>query len=125
MKIRMRENSVRMRLTRGEVQQLADRGDVEQRVCFGPKTANTLVYAVVRSDDAAVQATFVDGRIEVRIPKAMVARWAASEQVGFDVQQDATHSETLQILVEKDFRCLVPRDGEDATDAYPHPDAEA
>ena len=27
----------------------------------------------------------------------------------------------LKILVEKDFACLAPREGEDETDMYPHP----
>ena len=29
----------------------------------------------------------------------------------------------LAILVEKDFACLAPREGEDESDMFPHPDA--
>jgi hypothetical protein len=30
----------------------------------------------------------------------------------------------LGILVEKDFACLAPREGEDESDMYPHPEAK-
>jgi hypothetical protein len=29
----------------------------------------------------------------------------------------------LKILVEKDFACLAPREGEDESDMFPHPKA--
>ena len=35
--------------------------------------------------------------------------------------QPTGKSEDLQILVEKDFACLAPREGEDDSDAFAHP----
>ena len=29
------------------------------------------------------------------------------------------------ILVEKDFQCLAPREGEDESDMFPHPDGDS
>lgn len=60
----------------------------------------------------------------VRLPEATVLAWATSEQVSIDGEQLLEDGEAVRILVEKDFTCLAPRDGEDESDMYPHPGAD-
>ena len=60
--------------------------------------------------------------VHVDIPESWTRAWADDERVGFEAEQ-ALDGEmgALRILVEKDFRCLAPREGEDDSDAYPNP----
>ena len=114
MKLRIRENSVRIRLTKSEVAEFAENGLVENRTDFGD---SQFIYALKSSDAAqSLQAKFTNGRIEIVVPKAAAENWTNTEQVGI-----AGEIGTLKILIEKDFACLTLRVGEDESDAFPHP----
>ena len=54
----------------------------------------------------------------------MVLAWATTDQVSMQGKQVLDDGSKLQILVEKDFACLAPRDDEDGFDMFPHPDAD-
>jgi len=43
--------------------------------------------------------------------------------VSIAASQILDEGDQLSILVEKDFACLAPREGEDETDMYPNPKA--
>ena len=117
MKLRIRGNSIRLRLTQSEVGQLATDGRVENATSFG----NTdLRYAVVTNNAERVEADFRDNEITISVPAASIAEWAGSEQVGIDGSQAVPDGE-LQILIEKDFACLKPRDGEEDADTFTNP----
>ena len=122
MKLRIRDNSVRMRLMQGEVDALQRDGLVSASTSF--PGGRTLSY-VIESSPASVTpaAFFSEGEVTVRLPETSVLAWATSEQVSIDAEQLLDDGETLKILVEKDFACLAPREGEDESDMYPHPDA--
>ena len=60
----------------------------------------------------------------MRIPETTVLAWATSEQVSIEGEQVLDDGETLSLLVEKDFVCLAPREDEDESDMYPHPEAD-
>jgi hypothetical protein len=120
MKLRLKGNSIRLRLTQGEVARLAETGAVEERVEFG-NSGRTFVYAVEATGDGKeVAAEFVADRIRVVIPAAAAREWAQSDEVGLYATPDG-----LSISVEKDFACVKPRAGEDESDMFPHPDPGA
>ena len=122
MKLRIRGNTLRLRLARGEVNQLAETGEVREAVAFGSAAADRLGYAIATSDDATVtSARLSGGGVEVIVPRRFAREWAASETVGFEAEQPVGEGLSLHILVEKDFACLTPRNGEDDTDAFPNP----
>jgi hypothetical protein len=122
MKLRIRGNTLRLRLARGEVNQLAETGEVREAVAFGSGATDRLGYAIVASGDAAVtSARLSGGSVEVIVPRALAREWAANETVGFEAEQPVGGGLSLHILVEKDFACLTPRKGEDDTDAFPNP----
>jgi len=81
----------------------------------------------VESSPASVNpaALFSDNALTVRLPETAVLAWATTEQVSLPGEQVLDDGAMLQILVEKDFACLAPREGEDESDMYPHPDADA
>lgn len=121
MKLRIRGNSIRLRLRQGEVRTLVERGVVEERTEFGP-AGRTFGYAV-RADDAAaaVSAEFTGERIVVRVPGGVAREWSSSEQVGIEASQPAPGGDSLRILIEKDFECLNAPPEESQDGAYPHP----
>ena len=122
MKLRIRGNTLRLRLSRGEVDQLAATGEVREAIAFGAAATERLGYAIVASDEATVtSARLAGGSAEVVVPRALAREWATSDAVGFEAEQPVGEGLSLQILVEKDFACLTPRNGEDDTDAFPNP----
>lgn len=123
MKLRIRDNSVRLRLTRTEVDQLRDTGVVAAATAF-PGGRN-FRYAVESSPACVNPGAFLsDSTVTVRLPEATVRAWATSEQVSIIGERQHENGEVLSILVEKDFACLAPREGEDESDMFPHPGAE-
>jgi hypothetical protein len=122
MKLRIRDNSIRLRLMRGEVDELRSNGIVAAQTQF--PGGRTLRYCV-ESSPASVNpaAFFSESEISVRLPETTVLAWATTEQVSISGDQLLGDGETLSILVEKDFVCLTGRDDEDESDMYPHPEA--
>ena len=119
-KLRVLDNSIRLRLTRPEVDQLGTAGIVSARVAFADDSR--LEYTV-ESSPACVEpvASFSGGSLLVRLPETLVADWSGGEQVSIESEQALTEGGWLRILVEKDFACLSPREGEDESEMFPHP----
>lgn len=122
MKLRVRDNSIRLRLTRSEVELVRNDGLVRGRVPFAGR--NNFDY-VLESSPATVkpEAHISNNVLTVRIPEAEIIRWSDSDEVSIAASQILDGGDQLNILVEKDFACLAPREGEDETDMYPHPEA--
>lgn len=120
MKLRVLDNSIRLRLTRKEVDQVLNDALVKGRVSFAG--SNTFDY-VLESSPATVntEAHISNNVLTVRVPEQNVRDWATSEQVSIISEQILDGGGVLKILVEKDFACLAPREGEDESDMYPHP----
>lgn len=120
MKLRVRGNSLRLRLTRTEVERLGDgAAPVEERVRFGPSTS--LIYSIERGDVSAPRAELADSTIRVIAPHGVVDAWAKSDQVGFESEQSTGDGQVLRILIEKDWNCLTSRPGEEDVDTFPNP----
>lgn len=120
MKLRIRGNSLRLRLSQREVAELAEQGTVQDAISFA--VGSRLVYALRASDDAPAPFAHLEGaRIDVTLPASVARAWTSTDQVGIEAEQPLGDGGVLRILVEKDFACLKPRAGEDDADAYPHP----
>lgn len=124
MKLRIKDNSLRLRLTRGEVDALRKDNVVASTTGF--PGGRQLQYSV-ESSPASVNpaAFFSDNVVMVRLPESTVASWATTEQVSMSGEQILDDGSRLTILVEKDFVCLTEREGEDESDMFPHPEAGA
>lgn len=122
MKLRILDDSLRLRLSQGELERLRTRGRVEAAIGFGPGPEQQLVYALVVAPEAQrIGATFTEREIVVTLPKAMAEAWATGDTVGLSAQQSIGPDRTLALLVEKDFKCLQPRPGEESYDGFPNP----
>lgn len=121
MKLRIRGNSVRMRLTRAEVAALGEAGRAEDCVGFSP--IEELRYGVAVTADGALRVEFGGDRLTVHVPKVLVERWLQPSEVSIEGRQPIGGAAELKILVEKDFACLAPRGDEDDADLFENPAA--
>jgi hypothetical protein len=112
MKIRIKGNSLRYRLTRTDIDRFATEGYLEELISFGDKT---LVYAIQSYNEDELTADFKENKITLLMPDDMVKDWASTEKVGFE-----NNHAPLYLLVEKDFKCL-DNVAEDQSDNYPNP----
>jgi hypothetical protein len=122
MKLRIHENSVRLRLNRSEVAQLAETGRVENAVELGPN--GKMIYSVeATSGLEEARVDYRNGTIRVEVPAGVAREWAATDRVEIAGEQPGRDGEALSILVEKDFKC-IHKDSEDA-ESFPNPLATA
>jgi hypothetical protein len=119
MKIRIKDNSIRFRLTKTEVDSFARLGFLENRTEFLNDPA--FYYCLQKKKDiTALEASFTGGRISVFVPEKMAEEWATTDIVGFDNKMTIGEDKELFLLIEKDFVCL-DHTFEDQSDNYPNP----
>lgn len=120
MKIRIKDNSVRLRLTKSEVDAFKLNGQVSAQINFG---STQLTYSLQVYNEPNLTAAFKENKITVFMPKSMQQDWVNTNWVGYDAHMPLNNNQTLFILVEKDFKCL---DGttEDQSDMYENPLAD-
>jgi len=103
MKLRLQRNSVRLRLTRSEVERLRDTALVEESVDFGG--GDVLSYRLQSGlEPGPVQADFHNGSVTVSVPTEAAQVWAGSDEVGIYAQ-----SGELAISIEKGAATLERR----------------
>jgi hypothetical protein len=121
MKLRVRGNSIRLRLTQREVADLVATGRVEETTSFA--SGARFGYAITcEKAVTSLAASFRGGVVHVSVPVHEARDWAASDRVGIEAEQPVDGG-TLRLLVEKDFACLQQRAGDDDRDTFPNPDA--
>jgi len=124
MKLRIRGNSIRLRLGRSEVERMVETGLVEEFTIFDAARRQRLGYALRSSSEVSVvTATFDEGQIVVSVPADLIRLWGTTDQVGIDAVQNVSEGEMLRILIEKDFECIDAPVHESQEDAFPRPDA--
>ncbi len=116
MKLRIRGNAIRLRLTRGEVERIAAGEAVEEVTQLADKLS--FRYSLGPSSGSSLQATMCGTHLAVTAPAASLASWANSDEVALACPVAEGGAD---ILIEKDFACLAPRDGSDDDDTFPHP----
>ena len=115
MKIRIKDNTVRLRLTQSEVAKLGSSGLVESVTEF---IGRPFVYAIEQLDSDGLAVSFVENKITVTISRAMVDDLVETGRVGFEGV-----SGPVKLLVEKDFAC-IDNTLEDQSDNYPNPNLQ-
>lgn len=123
MKLRLRGNSIRLRLTQAEVQSLDETGCWKDIVMFGPAGTHRFVYQVeaasVLRASVSMNASAQETIVKATLPKADVAKWLAGSDVGIYFEEPWG----LKVAVEKDFRCLDEKRDEDESDNFENPNA--
>lgn len=112
MKIRIKGNSLRYRLTKSEVARLWKEGFLQEHTAFAN---STLACAIETVNNDRLSADFNNNKIVLYVPKAMIDELHNTDKVGFDDKSGA-----IWLLVEKDFACIDNTE-EDQGDNYPNP----
>ena len=118
MKIRMKGNSIRLRLTRPEVAQFCQEGTLTERVEIGAATFSYTLLA--KAGLETLEASYAEDILTIYMPKDITETWAHNDRVGHDNGVAWDNGTELALLVEKDFTCL-DNTTEDQSQNYPHP----
>jgi hypothetical protein len=118
MKIRIYNDTLRLRVDRTETEQIGRGETVTGVTHFASGQAFT--YQLSARNVEQVGARFVDGTIEVALPLAAADHWSGDETEVSIKAQDGD----LSLLIEKDFECLDPREGEDQSNRFKNPKAD-
>jgi len=123
MKIRIKDSSIRFRLSESEVKRLYKKGKVTSKCQFG--TSSAFKYSVVAKKDTNPDYLCVhlkNSHIKIELSAVDVKEWYKTDLEGFDSEMDNGTEGGLYVLIEKDWQCLTPR-AEDEGDLYPNPNA--
>jgi hypothetical protein len=122
-KLRLLDDSIRLRLSRGEVLAAEEHGLVEGQTRFPDGSKFTFALEALMAGTAGAE--FSGGRMVVRLPAAEIASWANDDAaVSLDVEVELPGGDRLRLLVEKDFQCLTRRADEDQSDMFANPRAD-
>ena len=116
MKLRIKGNTIRVRLTQSELNNLHEKGAVEESTEF--PDGKSLKYRITKGNQ--FRCDFVENVVSVELESAVIKQWSASDQVSIGGELNLENGSKLSILVEKDFKCLTERP-EDERDMFPNP----
>ncbi len=120
MKIRIKGNSIRFRLTKKEVDHFSIHGFIEEKTEFGINHFSYRMESCAEND--FLFADYSGNKITIHVPKKIAEEWTNTDQVGFEHKMQIGNDKYLFLLVEKDFVCL-DNTFEDQSDNYPNPNA--
>lgn len=120
MKLRIKGNSLRLRISQSEVKQLKDNLQITEEIQFSKDSA--LRYTLQNQPGLnTIKADYSENSLLISLPETLAKDWLNSDQVGLEGIQENSENNFLKILVEKDFSCLSPRGDEDESDLLPNP----
>jgi hypothetical protein len=119
MKLRIKGNSLRLRISQSEMQALLRDGEIEDTIRFGPAHDACLTYALrLQESSPEIGLDYRPQRVTILLSNAAATHWAGTDEVG--IYGDSASG--IALLVEKDFACLDSDDPQYA-DAFPNPKA--
>jgi hypothetical protein len=116
MKLRFRDNSIRLRVNRREAQGLSTGSALTGSVHFPGNTE--FKYVLESAPASGPQVEFRAGTMRVAVPLPDVQRWAATDAIGMYFELPANGA-SLRIAIEKDLECIDGAPEEHDPDAYP------
>jgi hypothetical protein len=120
MKLRIKGNSLRLRVSPSEMKQLLQSGRVEETIYFGADEEARLTYAVEQSAQAgAMKVAYRPQEVTVVVSSREARNWAEGNGVGLYGATGSVHG-TLELAIEKDFACLE-KAGAENDDTFPNP----
>lgn len=121
MKLRIKGNSLRLRVTRPELDRLMRDGRVEETTCFGLEAHSRLGYSLEHNPGVASASVRYDPpELAVILPTEQARQWANGDDTGIYARIAVAPDSSLELVVEKDFACLHGS-AEENRDAFPNP----
>lgn len=116
MKIRIKDNSIRLRLTKTDISQLKETGYITCKTIITPEQ----VFQYALKVDATIQsfsASFEANTITIKLPEAQANILTETDDITIKGSQKNGEEGDLFLLIEKDLQCLDPTH-EDQSDMY-------
>lgn len=120
MKLRIKGNTIRLRLTRTEVDYFGKNLSLEENTGF---IGNAFTYSIQANNVQKMTASFDQNKLTVSLPLASALEWVNTDLIGCNSEMDLDNGKKLYLLVEKDFKCL-DETIEDQSDNYENPLAQ-
>lgn len=116
MKIRIKGNSIRLRLTKTDVSDLKEKGLVREKTVFNNETVfNYALFIDAKSEE--INAKYAEKTIEIFLPEKEAKILTDSQEITVKNSQYNGEEGGLFILIEKDLQCLDTT-SEDQSDMY-------
>jgi hypothetical protein len=125
MKLRIKGNSLRLRISRSEVDRLFHRERLEETIHFAPQGDAKLTYALEQTSSVSVPTVrYTEAEVAVLIPSGLANTWCSTDLVGIAERISLGTFGTLELVIEKDFACL-DRNEKENQDTFANPHAGA
>jgi hypothetical protein len=119
MKLRIKGNSMRLRISPSEMKRLLSEGRIEETIHFCPEPDARLTYALEQSASKIEMAVrYRPQEVTVILSTENARSWAEGDEVGIYGSFNVGHGQ-LELVIEKDFACLDRREGNE--DTFPNP----
>jgi hypothetical protein len=119
MKIRIKGNSVRYRLSKSEVALFGETGLVSEQTEL---MLGTLTYELQRASCENLTVEFSNQTIRFLVPETIASAWVQTDEIGYQHKMLLPNGKEVFLLLEKDFVC-IDNTFEDQSDNYPNPNA--
>jgi hypothetical protein len=123
MKLRIKGNSLRLRISRSEADRLLQQERLEETIHFAPQADAKLTYALEQASSVnELTVRYAQGEVTVLLPSALAHTWCSTDMVGIAERVSLGTFGSLELLLEKDFACL-DRNQEENLDTFENPHA--
>jgi hypothetical protein len=123
MKLRIKGNTLRVRVSRSELARFLAGDRLEDTIHFTPEPRAKFAYALQQEHSLRRPIVrYTENRVAILIPADQANAWGTTDQVGIVEDIALGNLGSLALLVEKEFACL---DGSEADneDTFPNPNA--
>jgi hypothetical protein len=125
MKLRIKGNSLRLRVSRSELDRLMSGNRIEETIRFAPEPDARLTYVLESATSiSSTTVRYSQQRIAVVLNHDELRIWNETGQVGIYASVYVGSGELLGLVVEKDFACLDGSD-EENKDSFVNPHLRA
>jgi hypothetical protein len=125
MKLRIKNNSLRFRVTRSDLANLINSSRIEETIYLAPDEQARLTYALEHEPTlSSAVVRYQSPQVVIVLPTKDARTWAETDDVGIYARVDLGARGALDLIVEKDFACVDLSDAENI-DTFPNPNAGA
>jgi hypothetical protein len=118
MKIRIKGNTVRFRLTKSDISTLIKTGELSDQTEF---IGSTLIYKIASTANEAMSADMIGNVITLSVPENALSNWASTNKVSLEGNMSLKNNSSLYLLLEKDFKCMDGDVNVDQSDFFENP----
>jgi hypothetical protein len=123
MKLRIKGDSLRLRVSRSELARLLGGERVDDTIHFSPAPDARLTYGLQCGPQSApIGIEWKPQNVTVRLSEERMRLWGSETEVGIYESVELGDFGSLEVIVEKDFACLDRSDAENA-DTFANPSA--